>query len=111
MVCDMKINAARKNSPATPETKIRREIKLDASLFAIYKTGTIDILNPDGEPIDCIGKTTKQLNDNQVSEDTANNLRLIEELILGNTNGLQLSEHAIAGLANSLSQAQRIIER
>lgn len=96
----MKTNTSRKNSPATlPEKTPPRVIQLDESQMAIYKTGTIEILNPDGEQIDCIGKTTKQLNDDQIIEDTANNLRLIEELMLGNTEGLQLSQHALAGLA------------
>lgn len=89
----------------------RRVIQLDASQMAIYKTGTIEILNPDGEQIDCIGKTTKQLNDDQIIEDTANNLRLIEDLLLCSSGEVQLSERAIVGLANSLSQVQRIIER
>lgn len=104
----MKKTTATKNLSA-PD--FRRVIQLDESQMAIYKTGTIEILNPAGEQIDCIGKITKQLNDDQIIEDTANNLRLIEELMLGNNEGLQLSQQAIAGLAHSLSQAQQIIER
>ncbi len=107
----MKTNAARKNSPATPETKLRREIRLDASQFAIYKTGTIDILNPDGEPIDCIGNTVTLLNSNEAREKFTNNLCLIQELLLSSIDGIQLSEHAVAGLAETLSQAERMIEQ
>lgn len=105
----MKTNSACKTSPATPETKLRREIKLDASQFAIYKTGTIDILNPDGEPIDCIGTRTNDLNHAEKRENFANQLRLIEELLLSSTDGIQLSEYAVAGLANTLSQAEGMI--
>lgn len=105
----MKTNAARKNSSATPETKLRREIKLDALQFAIYNTGTTDILNPDGEPIDCIGHITTQLNTIGSREEVANNLRLIEELPLSSIDGIQLSEHAVAGLAETLSRAERMI--
>ncbi|WP_331352553.1 hypothetical protein [Cellvibrio sp. UBA7671] len=105
----MKTNSARKTSPATPETKLRRVIKLDASQFAIYTTGTIDILNPDGEPIDCIGNTVTLLNSNEAREKLANNLRLIEELLLNSHDGIQLSEHAVAGLAETLSRAERMI--
>ena len=104
----MKKTTATKNLSAQD---FRRVIQLDESQMAIYKTGTIEILNPAGEQIDCIGKITKQLNDDQIIEDTANNLRLIEELMLGNNEGLQLSQQAIARLAHSLSQAQQIIER
>lgn len=107
----MKANSARKTSPAIPATKLRREIQLDQSQMAIYKTGTIDILNPEGEPIDCIGKITKELNDNRIVDDTLKHLRLVEELLLGNTDGLDLSVDAIEGLANLLSQAQQVIER
>lgn len=105
----MKTNAVRKNSPATPETKLRREIKLDASQFAIYKTGTIDILNPDGEPIDCIGNTVIELNTTDEREDFSNQLRLVEELLLCSRGGVELSEHAIAGLAITISKMQRLI--
>jgi hypothetical protein len=90
-------------------TNLRREIKLDESQFAIYKTGTIDILNPSGEPIDCIGNETKQLNDFGSREEIANNLRLIEELLLCSSDGIQLSEHAVAGLAETLARAERIV--
>lgn len=107
----MKTNAARKNSPATPETKLRSVIKLDASQFAIYNTGTIDILNPDGDPIDVIGTETKLLNEIDSHDKVTNNLRLIEELLLGKTDGAQLSVYTIAGLSYALSQAQKIIER
>ena len=107
----MKTNSARKNSSATPATKLRRVIKLDESQFAIYKTGTLDILDPTGEPIDCIGQPTKQLNDATAREELANNLRLIEELLLCSNDGIQLSEYAVAGLANTLSRAERMIER
>lgn len=49
----MKANTSRKNSPATfPEKNPRRVIQLDESQMAIYKRGTIEILNPDGEQID-----------------------------------------------------------
>lgn len=108
----MKTTAARKTSSATnPETNHRRVIQLDESLYAIYKTGTIDILTPDGEQVDCIGRTTTQLNKFGSHEDVANNLRLIEELMLGNTEGLTLSPCAIAGLADVLSRAEGLLER
>lgn len=104
-------NAARKNPSATPATKLRREIKLDESQFAIYKTGKIDILNPAGEPIDVIGDNTKQLNKFGSTEDLANSLCLVSELLLGNQNGAELTPHAIAGLADLLSRAEGIIAR
>lgn len=90
---------------------LRREIKLDESQFAIYKTGKLDILDPTGEPIDALGSGTKLLNENEAREHVANNLRLVEELFLNCNDGVQLSEYAIAGLAHSLSQAQKLIER
>jgi hypothetical protein len=105
----MKTNSARKNSPTTPEIKLRRVIKLDASQFAIYNTGTIDILNPDGEPIDCIGNTVTLLNSNEAREKFTNNLCLIQELLLSSIDGIQLSEHAVAGLVDTLSRAERMI--
>lgn len=107
----MKANSNRKNSSATPATKLRREIRLDESQFAIYKTGTLDILDPTGEPIDCIGQPTKQLNELGSREDLANSLRLIEELLLCSHDGIQLSEYAVAGLAETLSRAERMIDR
>ena len=107
----MNKNTARKTSPATPSTKLRREIKLDESQFAIYKTGKIDILNPAGEPIDVIGDNTRQLNKFGSNEDVANSLCLISELLLGNQHGAELSPFAIAGLADLLSRAEGIIAR
>lgn len=92
-------------------TNLRREIQLDESQFAIYNTGKLDILNPDGEPIDVIGTITKRLNETEERERVANNLRLLEELFLGNVAGANLSEHAIAGLSHALSEAQEIIGR
>lgn len=77
--------------------------------MAIYKTGTIDILNPAGESIDTLGNTTKQLNEFGSREDFSNSLRLIEKLLLSSTDGIQLSEYAVAGLAETLSRAERII--
>lgn len=105
----MKANSNRNTSAVTPETKLRRVIKLDASQFAIYKTGTIDILNPDGEPIDCIGNTVTLLNSTEAREKFTNNLCLIQELLLSSIDGIQLSEHAVAGLADTLSRAERMI--
>lgn len=106
----MKSNSARKKSSATTAIKLRREIKLDESQMAIYKTGTIDILDPTGEPIDVIGQPTKQLNELGSREDLANSLRLIEELLLSSHDGIQLSAFAVAGLAETLSRAERMIE-
>lgn len=105
----MKANSNRKNSAVVPSEKIRRVIKLDASQMAIYNTGSIDILNPEGEPIDCIGNIVTQLNSNDSREQLANSLCLIEELLLSSTDGIQLSEHAVAGLADTLSRAERMI--
>lgn len=105
----MKANSARKNPSATPTTKLRREIKLDESQMAIYKTGTIDILDPTGKPIDVIGQPTKQLNELGSREDLANSLRLIEELLLCGHDGIRLSEFAVAGLADTLSRAEKML--
>jgi hypothetical protein len=105
----MKTNSNRKNSAVIPSEKIRRVIKLDASQLAIYNNGTIDILNPDGEPIDCIGNTVTLLNSNEAREKFTNNLCLIQELLLSSIDGIQLSEHAVAGLAETLSRAERMI--
>lgn len=107
----MKANNARKTSPATPATKLRREIKLDESQFAIYKTGKIDIVAPNGETVDVIGKTTEQLNKFGEREDIANSLCLVSELLLGNHKGAELTPHAIAGLADLLARAEGIIAR
>ncbi len=106
----MKVNSSRKTS-ATPATKLRREIKLDESQFAIYNTGKLDIVAPNGETVDVIGKTTEQLNKFGDREDVANSLCLISELLLGNQNGAELSPFAVAGLADLLSRAEGIIAR
>ena len=60
----MKANSARKNSSATQSSapKHRRVIQLDESLYAVYKNGTIDILTPNGDPVDYIGNKTTLLN-------------------------------------------------
>jgi hypothetical protein len=105
----MKANSNRKHSTVIPSEKIRRVIKLDASQLAIYNNGTIDILDPDGEPIDCIGTRVTELNQAEKREQFSNQLRLIEELLLNSRDGIQLSEFAVAGLANTLSQAEVMI--
>jgi hypothetical protein len=107
----MKTNSARKTSPATPAIKPGRVINLDESQFAIYNTGKIDIVAPNGETVDVIGKTTEQLNKFGAHEEVANSLCLVSESLLGNQHGTELSPHAIAGLADLLSRAEGIIAR
>lgn len=105
----MNKNTAHKNPPATFPEKFRREIQLDESQMAIYKNGSIDILDPAGKPIDRIGQSTKWLNDSDSREDVVNNLRLIEELLLNSIDGVELSERAVVGLADTFARAQRMI--
>lgn len=46
-----------------------------------------------------------------LSKEIANSLRLIEELLLCSHDGIQLSEYAVAGLTETLSRAERMIDR
>ncbi len=107
----MTATSARKKSSATSATKLRREIKLDESQFAIYKTGSIDILNPSGQAIDVIGDGTKKLNELGSRDEIANSLRLVYELLSGNVEGVQLSPFAAAGLVDLLSRTEQMIDR
>jgi len=89
-----------------PLQKSRRVIQLDQSQYALYMSGQLDIYSPDAMRLTSIGHVPEQ--DNRAC--FAGQLSLVETLVVTSTGELQLSETALAGLADMLNRAQNYLK-
>lgn len=93
--------ATRKTAP-----KSRRIVTLDPSQYALYQSGQLDICAPDGTRLESIGHLPA------VNQRTrfVDQLSLVEALVVNCNGSLELSDRAIASLADMLNQSQHMIE-
>ncbi len=89
--------------------KPRRIVKLSPSQFAMYQRGEIEIHSPSGELLSTIGEPLNRVIADIECTRLTDQLSLVESLMLNANGELQLSEHAIAGLADLLGQAKGFI--
>jgi hypothetical protein len=93
--------ATRKTAP-----KSRRIVTLDPSQYALYQSGQIDICAPDGTRLESIGHFPAC----EQRTRFVDQLSLVEALVVNCSGQLELSDRAIASLAEMLNQSQKMIE-
>jgi hypothetical protein len=101
--------ASKKSSKSVsniPLQKNRRVIQLDQSQYALYLSGQIDIYSPDAIRLESIGHFPQAENRTRVVDQ----LSLVEALVVNCNGQLELSDRAIASLADLLNQSQKMIE-
>jgi hypothetical protein len=92
-----------------PLQKSRRVIQLDQSQYALYQSGQLDIYAPDSTPLKSIGA---RLDADELEVERYklhDQISLVESLVVTSNGQLELSERAIAGLAQMLSDAKDLI--
>lgn len=95
---------ARKTT-SIPLQKSRRVIQLDHSQYALYLEGKIDIYSPDAMLLDSIGHFPAQEHRTRFVDQ----LSLVEALVVNCNGQLELSDRAIASLAEMLNESQKLI--
>lgn len=90
---------------ATP--KSRRIVTLDPSQYALYQSGQLDICAPDGTRLESIGHFPAC----EQRTRFVDQLSLVEALVVNCSGQLELSDRAIASLADMLNQSQKMIEQ
>ncbi|UUA73098.1 hypothetical protein [Cellvibrio sp. QJXJ] len=88
-----------------PLQKSRRVIQLDQSQYALYLSGQLDIYSPDAMRLESIGHFPQSENRTRFVDQ----LSLVEALVVNCNGQLELSERAIASLADLLNQSQKMI--
>lgn len=94
--------ATRKTAP-----KSRRIVTLDPSQYALYQSGQLDICAPDGTRLESIGYFPACDQRTRFVDQ----LSLVEALVVNCRGELELSDRAIASLADMLHQSQKMIEQ
>lgn len=94
--------ATRKTAP-----KSRRIVTLDTSQYALYQSGQLDICAPDGTRLESIGHFPACDQRTRFVDQ----LSLVEALVVNCRGELELSDRAIASLADMLHQSQQMIEQ
>jgi hypothetical protein len=101
-------NTAKKPSEFSATEK-RHAIFLTDEQFKTYQKSQMHIYSPQGEYLCSAGSfRTSMLNEQERARE-GNQLALLECLILTSGGDLQLSEHAVVGLADTLSRARGFI--
>lgn len=88
-----------------PLQKSRRVIQLDQSQYALYLSGQIDIYSPDGLRLNSVGHLPAQEHRTRFVDQ----LSLVEALVVNCNGQLELSDRAIASLAEMLNESQKLI--
>lgn len=97
--------SAKKSNPVT-SLSARRVIKLDASQYALYQSGQIEIQSPSGEQLALLGTEIDRIQGQIECEKLRNQFALIESLMINSNGFIELHETAVAGLAEAIGQAQ-----
>lgn len=100
------MNKSAKKPADIPLQKSRRVIQLDQSQYALYLSGQIDIYSPDAIRLESIGHFPAQ----ERRTSFVDQLSLVEALVVNCNGQLELSDRAIASLADLLNQSQKLIE-
>lgn len=95
-----------KTSNAVTSLSSRRVIQLDASQYALYQSGQIEIQSPSGEQLALLGTEIDRIQGQVECEKLRNQLALIESLMVNTHGFVELHETAVVGLAEAISQAQ-----
>jgi hypothetical protein len=100
------MNKSARKTASLPLQQTRRVIQLDQSQFALYQSGQIDIYAPDGTRLESIGHFPAEENRTRFVDQ----LSLVEALVVNCNGQLELSDRAIASLADLLNKSQKMIE-
>jgi hypothetical protein len=99
-------NTAKKSAQLSPQ-HTRRVIQLDQSQYALYQSGHIEIHAPDDSLLETVGERIAAAEAEVHRSKLHDQLSLVSALVI-NTNGhLELTDHAAAGLADLLFEAQQ----
>lgn len=102
-------NSACKATELSTAKKSRRVITLDPAQYAVYQKGHLDIVSPEGDLLTGIGVAIDRRVVELTREEGTNILYLLEGLVVNAHGGLELSERAVAGLADMLQRANKLL--
>ena len=100
------MNKSAKKPADIPLQKSRRVIQLDQSQYALYLSGQLDIYSPDAMLLESVGHFPDQEHRTRFVDQ----LSLVEALVVNCNGQLELTDRAIASLADMLNESQKLIE-
>lgn len=98
-----------KKTTSIPLQKTRRVIQLDQSQYQLYLKGQLDIYSPDALLLESIGEPLNKTEAEVDQYRLRDQLSLVEALVVTSSGQLELSERALAGLADMLYRANQAL--
>ena len=87
----------------------RRILKLSPSQFELYQHGEVDIVSPSGDTLCTVGVGVDRARTEVETMRLHDTVCLVESLVRQNNGQLELSDYALAGLSEMLSQSAELL--